>query len=214
MSDRPSFPPFPEWPEPAVTGLVDITDEPIAFTPVPRQRRRRNGWTEEAQRLFIAALEECGCISRAARVAGMSRRSFYRLLESEGADSFAEAVDQAIARGVEKVRLMALDRAINGAWVPVVRRGRVVRMEHRVNDRLAIALLSGRRSNAAEQRERSTSRRRLRLQVKELRAQQAEERRQREAIWAEHQAVLDRIEEERANPRPMSETHPPRIRRL
>ena len=45
MSDRPKFPPFPAWPEPAVTGLVDVTNEPILFTPVPRQRKRRDGWT-------------------------------------------------------------------------------------------------------------------------------------------------------------------------
>src|SRR6476469_4133929 len=104
MSERPQFPPFPEWPEPAVTGLVDVTDEPIDFTPVPRQRKRRNGWTEQAQRAFIAALEQCGCVARAVRAVGMSARSYYRLLEADRADSFAEAVDQAIARGVERVR--------------------------------------------------------------------------------------------------------------
>jgi len=27
---------MPEWPEPAVTGLVEVTDEPIDFTPVRR----------------------------------------------------------------------------------------------------------------------------------------------------------------------------------
>src|SRR5438045_3940951 len=97
------IPPPPPWPEPAITGLVDVTDDPIDFTPVPRQRKRRNGWTELAQRAFIAALEECGCVARSARAVGMSPRSVYRLLEAEGADSFAEAVDQAIARGVERV---------------------------------------------------------------------------------------------------------------
>jgi len=67
MSTQPKFPPFPPWPEAAVTGLVDATDDPIDFTPVPRQRKRRNGWTELAQRAFIAALEECGSIARSAR---------------------------------------------------------------------------------------------------------------------------------------------------
>jgi hypothetical protein len=154
MSNRPQFPPFPPWPEPAVTGLVDITDEPIDFTPVPRQRKRRNGWTELAQRAFIAALEECGCVARAARAVGLSPRSFYRLLEAEGADSFAAAVDQAVARGVERVRDEAMLRALHGSWVPVVRRGRVVRMEFRFNDRLAIGILSGRDGSVAERRER------------------------------------------------------------
>jgi hypothetical protein len=52
---HPNILPPPPWPEPAVTGLVEVTDEPIDFTPVPRQRKRRDGWTELAQRAFIAA---------------------------------------------------------------------------------------------------------------------------------------------------------------
>ena len=47
--------PPPEWPSLAVTGLVEITDCPIDFTPVPRLRKRRGGWSPEAQRAFIAA---------------------------------------------------------------------------------------------------------------------------------------------------------------
>ena len=118
------------WPVavPAVTGLVDVTDGPIAFTPVPRQRRRRNGWTDDTQRAFIAALEQCGCVAHAARAVGMNSRSAYRLLEAEGAESFAEAWDQAIARGIERLRADAMDRAFHGVWVPVVRRGKVVWM--------------------------------------------------------------------------------------
>jgi hypothetical protein len=192
MSHHPQIPPPPPWPEPAVTSLADITDVPIDFTPVPRQRKRRNGWTELAQRAFIAALEECGCIARSARAVGMSPRSVYRLLEAEGADSFAEAVDQAVARGFERVRDEAMLRVLHGSWVPVVRKGRVVRMEFRHNDKLAIGILSGRDGRAiAERREQAASRRKYRLQLKELARKQDEERRRAEAIWAEHQAILD-----------------------
>ena len=204
MTEAPEFPPFPPWPEPAALGLVDVTDDPIDFTPVPRQRNRRNGWTELAQRAFIAALEECGSVARSARAVGMNPRSAYRLLEAEGADSFAEAWDQAIARGVERVRGEAMLRALHGSWVPVVRRGRVVRMEFRHNDKLAIGVLSGRDGRAiAERREQAVSRRKYRLQLKEFDRKREEERRQAEAIWAEHQAILDNL------PR-----HEPRIRRL
>jgi hypothetical protein len=196
----------PEWPEPAVTGPVEVTGEPIAFTPVPRLRRRRNGWSPEAQRAFIDALEQCGCVARSARAVGMTLRSAYRLLESEGAESFAGAWDQAMARGIERLRMDALDRALNGAWVPVVRRGRVVRIEKRINDRLAIALLSGRNGSVADNRERASSRREYRMQLIAHRKREAEERRRAEAVQAEHQAVRDRI----ANP-PAPE---PRIRRL
>jgi hypothetical protein len=203
---------LPEWPEPAVTGLVDVTDEPIEFTPVPRQRKRRNGWTELAQRAFIAALEECGCIARSARAVGMTPRSAYRLLEADGADSFAAAWDQAIARGFERVRGEAMMRALHGSWVPVVRRGQVVRMEFRHNDKLAVGILSGRDGRAiVERREQAVSRRKYRLRLKELDRQREEERAQAEAVWAEHQAILDRIEEERRNPRPAPQ---PRVRSL
>jgi hypothetical protein len=161
--------------------------------------------------LFIRALEECGCLARSARAVGMSPRSVYRLLEAEGADSFAEAVDQAVARGVERVRGEAMLRALHGSWVPVVRRGRVVRMEFRHNDKLALGILSGRNDRSiAERRERATSRRQLRLRLKQFEREREEERRRAEAIWAEHQAILDRIE----NPPPMNESAPPRIRRL
>jgi hypothetical protein len=212
MSSKPTFPPFPAWPEPAVTGLVDVTDEPIEFTPVPRQRKRRNGWTGLAQRAFIAALEQCGCVARSARAVGMSPRSAYRLLEAEGADSFAEAWDQAIARGVERVRGEAMLRALHGSWVPVVRRGRVVRMEFRHNDRLAIGILSGRNGSVADRREQAVSRRKYMLQKKERREREEEERRRAEAIWAEHQAILDRIEAEKSNVR--LSARQPRIVRL
>ena len=204
--------PFPF--ETAVTGLVEVTDDPIDFTPVPRLRRRRNGWTPEAQRAFIDALAQCGCVSVAARAVGRTPRSAYRLLVADGAESFAEAWDQAIARGTERLRLDALDRALNGAWVPVVRRGRLVRLEHRRNDRLAIALLSGRNGSVADNRERASSRRTYRRKILARRKEEAEERRQAEAIWAEHQAILDRIEAGEDDPGPRVTRNPPRIRSL
>lgn len=203
------------WPfDMAVTGLVEITDGPIEFTPVPRLRRRRDGWSEEAQRAFIQALARCGCVARSARSVGMTPRSAYRLLDAKGADSFADAWDQAIARGVETLRLNALDRALNGAWVPIKRRGKIVRNELRINDRLAIALLSGRDHSVADRRERASSRRKYRLKLLERKRREAEERRRREEVWAQHQAVLDAIAAERDNPPPRIERASPRIRRL
>ena len=197
-----------------MTGLVDVTDGPIDFTPVPRLRRRCNGWTEETQHAFIDALSRCGCVALAARSVGLTSRSAYRLLEAEGADSFAEAWDQAIARGIERLREEAMDRALNGAWVPVVRRGRVVRMEKRINDRLAIALLSGRDHSVAQRREQAVSRRKHKRELAVLRERQRLKKQLAEEVWAEHQAILDRIEAERENPTPRSVSCPPRIRSL
>ena len=125
----------------------------------------------------------------------MTPRSVYQLLDAEGADSFAAAMDQAVARGVERVRGEAMLRALVGAWVPVVRNGRVVRMEFRYNDRLAAGILSGRDGRSiVERREQAVSRRKYRLGLKELARRQDEERRRSEATWAEHQAILDSLE--------------------
>ncbi len=219
-SDLPPIPDFPthlptktDWPYPphAERGLVDVEPGPIDFTPVPRQRNRRDGWTEETQRLFILALEEVGgCVVKAAKVVGRSTRTAYRLLEADGAESFAEAWDQAIARGVERLRAHALEAAFNGAWVPVYRKGRLVRVEHRHNHRLAIALLSGRAANVADNRERAASRRKYRRFLAEKQAVEAATKKAQEEVWAAHQAVLDRIEHERLHP-PRAE---PRVRAL
>jgi hypothetical protein len=116
----------------------------IAFTPVPRQRKRRTGWSPERQSLFIFALSRCGSVARAARSVGMSARSAYQLLDAPGGEDFARAWDEAIDLGIERVRADALESALGGVFVPVFRKGRLVRVEHRRSERLAIALLSGR----------------------------------------------------------------------
>ena len=134
-----------EAPHAGSSALSPEDDAPdIPFDPVPRLRIRRRGWTPERQRGFIAALARCGSVSAAARHVGMSARTAYRLLDAPGADSFAAAWDAAVDQGVERTRSDALQRAFHGAFVPVYRRGKLVRVEHRRCDRLAIALLSGR----------------------------------------------------------------------
>jgi hypothetical protein len=138
----------------------------IPFTPVPRQRRRRNGWSEARQRGFIAALAECGSVTRAARAVGMSPRSAYRLLDADGADDFARAWDAALDTGIERVRASALERSLHGSPVAIIRRGRLLGVETRFNDRLAIALLGGRDSSIAAYRRTAVSRREHRQDLK------------------------------------------------
>ena len=169
----------------------------IAFTPVPRQRVRRNGWTAQCQQLFLFALSRCGSVARAARAAGKSPRSAYHLLHSPGADSFAAAWDEAIEEGIERVRADALQRALGGAFVPVFRRGKLVRVEHRRCERLALALLSGHKRDVKYWRDTAVARRHYREQMRERDIREAEERERAEAIWAEHQAILDKIEADR-----------------
>jgi hypothetical protein len=124
--------------------MDDETEEPIPFHPVPSRTRRKDGWTPERQRGFIAALARCGSVIAAAKHVGMSASSAYRLLDREGSESFAKAWDEAAEMGRDRVRDCSIDRATHGAWVPVMRKGKIVRMEFRYFDRLAIAVLSGR----------------------------------------------------------------------
>ena len=116
----------------------------IQFDPVPQQRRRRFGWDEGRQRAFVAMLARIPSVGHAARAVGMSARSAYKLLERPGAQGFARAWDQALAEGMTRLRGGSLARCLEGGdFVPVYRKGRLVRIEHRRNDKLAIALLSG-----------------------------------------------------------------------
>lgn len=161
-------------------------DELLAFTPVPRQRCRRNGWTPDRQRLFILALAACGSVGASARVAGMAVRGVYRLVEAPGAQGFARAWDDAVAMGYARTRGDALGRAVNGALVPVYRKGKLVRVEHRYSDRLAIGLLSGRDRNPPHRWQR------------EDRAQHRADQRECDAVppaekWAVLKTVVDRI---------------------
>ncbi|MFD1610939.1 hypothetical protein ACFSCW_03900 [Sphingomonas tabacisoli] len=136
--------------------------ESIPFTPVPLLRKRRRGWTPDRQRQFIDALARCGSVSAAARQVGMSARGAYALLDKEGAESFADAWDMAAMMGMDATRENVIDRAMHGAWVPIVRRGQIVRMEFRYFDNLAIALLSGRGRDSYEVQEERRQRRKLR----------------------------------------------------
>ena len=165
----------------------------IPFDPVPRQRQRRGGWSEERQRGFIAALSRCGSVAAAARSVGMTPRSAYRLCDAPGADDFVRAWDEAIDMGVSHLRADALNRALEGGFVPVYRRGKLVRVEHRRNDRLAIALLGGRERSAADLRRSAALRREHRLDLFALDAARAEHQRQIDEAEAAFRAEVDRL---------------------
>lgn len=166
----------------ASAGAQEYAPDPIEFTPVPRLRNRRGGWSEQAQRDFIACLQLTGSVAASARAVGRSASTAYRLLESEDADSFALAWDKAYEEGIHRLRGDALDRAINGALVPVYRRGRLVRVEHRRNDRLAIALLGNRNRNIDWYRQGALRRHHYKQELKAADEQRAEAERER-AEW-------------------------------
>ena len=183
----------------------------IPFDPVPRLRQRRNGWSEERQRAFIAALTRCGSVAAAARAVGMTARSAYRLCDAAGADSFVAAWDQAIDIGISHLRADSLHRALEGGFVPVYRRGKLVRVEHRRNDKLAIALLGGQRASSDALRRSALSRREHRLDLFALDQARAEHKRQLAAADAAFRAEVDRLI---ATVVARGDYGPPRIRQL
>ena len=112
MSDSPGNPPQPD---------------PPAFDPVP-VRARRDGWTPERQRAFIAHLHRRRCVDAAARSVGMSRESAYRLRRRTGAASFVSVWDAIIAsrpRGRTHIHLL-WHRAIYGTTRRIHRDGIVI----------------------------------------------------------------------------------------
>lgn len=177
----------------AATGAEEDPPEPIDFTPVPRRRNRRGGWSEQTQRDFIACLQRTGSVAASARAVGMSASTAYRLLTVAGADSFALAWDKAFEEGLRRLREDSLDRALNGALVPVYRRGRLVRVEHRRNDRLAIALLGNRNRNIDWYRQGALRRHVYKMELKEADEKRAEKKRREEEAQRAYDEELQRL---------------------
>jgi hypothetical protein len=182
--------------------------EPIDFTPVPRLRNRRGGWSEQAQREFIACLQRTGSVAASARAVGRSASTAYRLLDAEGADSFALAWDKAFEEGLRRLREDSIGRALNGALVPVYRKGRLVRVEHRRSDRLAIALLGVRNREIDWYRQGALRRHVYKMELKAADEDRAEAKRREAEAQRTYDEELQRMVEKAAAP------PEPRIRSL
>jgi len=129
------------------------------FTPVPL-RARRDGWTVERQRAFIAALRKTRSISKAAGAVGMSRKSAYGLRERPGAQSFAAAWDEAFAarppRGPSSVSLL-WHRAFYGVTRPIYRGCKQIGTVNKLDNQALLKLY-----DRFERMERAVERRRAR----------------------------------------------------
>ena len=110
------------------------------FTPVPR-KARYDGWTDERQQAFIAALAETGSVTAACRRINMSTTGAYQLRMAEGAEGFRAAWDAALAHGVQKLADIAMERAMEGVPVPVFHKGEQCGERRRYNDYLLMFIL-------------------------------------------------------------------------
>ncbi|MCW1384418.1 hypothetical protein OLX02_16475 [Novosphingobium sp. KCTC 2891] len=115
-----------------------------AFTPVPRQCERHDGWTPDRQRGFIEALADTGSVKRAAHAVNMTPEGAYLLRRHPQAEEFRKAWEAALALGVQRLEDVAMERALHGVEVPVYHYGAVVGARRIYNDRLLMFLLRNR----------------------------------------------------------------------
>ncbi len=117
---------------------------PPDFTPVPRQRMRRGGWSAARQREFIEHLAETGSVRAACRRMGVGERPVYTLRNHPEGESFRKAWEAALDMGIQRIEDVAMDRALNGVETPIFYHGEEVGRRRVYNDRLLMFLLNNR----------------------------------------------------------------------
>lgn len=132
----------------AETGEAPLTSARLveAYRPLESDARgraiRHDGFTPEAQRIFLDVLATCGVVADAARAAGVHRDSAYALRNRPEGRAFALAWQAAIliARGRMSDELMS--RGLNGVVTRIYRNGELWGERHHHDNRLAMAVLS------------------------------------------------------------------------
>lgn len=103
----------------AGTSAVAENAGQIDFIPTDVSARR-DGWTGERQRAFIAALAQTGCVAKACDRAGISARSAYRLRRQVRGAHFARAWDLAMHVASDRLsapaRQIAAQRSLSRMW--------------------------------------------------------------------------------------------------
>jgi hypothetical protein len=120
---------------------AEFLDRAPPFDPVPFLRQRHDGWTQEKQRMFLAALAATGTVGTAARLVGMTRKSAYDLRLRDGAQSFAEAWEIAVGESRARAFDVLMDRALNGVTTVKIRMGGAVDIGHGADQRIAFNAL-------------------------------------------------------------------------
>jgi len=121
-------------------------------TGLARKRARsdvRRIWTNARRRKFLEHLARTCNVAASARVAGMATNSPYALRNRDAA--FAEAWDQALMEGYDRLEASMFDRAMNGK-VETVTRGAVVEERRTYSDNVALTLLRMHRERVERKR--------------------------------------------------------------
>ncbi|MCH8684846.1 hypothetical protein [Pedomonas mirosovicensis] len=120
-------------------GKVAAAGAPGA--PVPERAAR--GWTAQTRIAFLEALADLGQVRAAARAAGVSPQSAYRMRRKSAA--FAKAWQEAMDQALDALEETLFERAINGVEKPVYYGGRSCGSVRQYSDALAMFLLRARR---------------------------------------------------------------------
>lgn len=134
--------------DPAETRIRVAAEDLPAFDSVP-VKYRHDGWTPARQKAFIGALADTGSVSRAARYVNMSPEGAYYLRRRPGSESFRRAWEAALDLGVQRLKDIAYERAIDGQLSPVFVAGKLKGFRRIRNDRLLMFCL---RMNARDER--------------------------------------------------------------
>jgi len=106
--------------------------------------------TPQRKKLFLAAYREVGIITKAAEVAGISRRTHYKWLEADKdyAKQFSEATEDA----ADAMESEAWRRAMQGTEKPVFYKGKQCGSIQEFSDVLLIFMLKGARPEKYRER--------------------------------------------------------------
>jgi hypothetical protein len=108
---------------------------------VKPHRQRHDGFTPKKQRKFFKALAKTGCLSDAARAAGISRNTVRRhRLKWPG---FEEKVQAALGMAATDLDAIAWKRAVEGVPEVVIRDGKVAWIKIKPSDAILRLLLQG-----------------------------------------------------------------------
>ena len=121
-----------------------VSDELLISGDGTRRERaqRHDGWTPERVRIFLDTLAACGVVADAARAAGMTVQTAYRLRNRAEGGAFNIAWIAAQLRARRRLADTVLSRALHGCVELVVRDGEVVAERHRFDNRLTMATLN------------------------------------------------------------------------
>ena len=141
MAIRPAIPEALDEPPPLDQRLIEGSLEDGADRRGDRATRH-DGWTPERIRAFLVTLADCGCVTVAAKAAGMSLRSAYALRNRAEGRTFHYAWEAALQIARRSLADALMSRAVHGHTDQIRRNGVVVAERFRFDNRLGMATLT------------------------------------------------------------------------